>query len=381
MDAMRKATGSIARLIRLTFTPRAWKRLIRETRIRRQQDQAIRNFDRKTSKLIVFLVPGADKVTGAERISGGTISITSLREESLQLKEVHRAEVIMSTLPNEYLLFRHKRFANQTDVFRFTQLRQYFSHVKEVLFHLPEFTCTDFMEYIDNKDRQWMERLEKVHINVMNQNVLLMPSATELSKLKQLAQIVTATTAHQRYCTPHYRQLYNVPLHKLSVWISPEKYTFRKYADKENLIVVSPDSHPMKDKVLDKLATIPGLRVQIIRNLTYEQYKSTIAQAKWALTFGEGLDGYIIEPIFSGAIAFAVYNEDFFTPDFKDLSTLYPSFDHLLDVIVKDMARLDDEEVYKDYQQEQFDLCAKYYSGQQYRENIKRFYESNYTFK
>jgi len=289
--------------------------------------------------------------------------------------------VIMCTLPNEYLLFRHKLFANRTDVFRFTQLRQYFSDAKEVLFHVPEFMCTYFMEYLEDGDRQWIEGLEKVHINVMNQNVLLMPSAAELGQLKQLAQVVTATTAHQRYCNAHYRQVYNVPLHKLSVWISPEKYTFRKYSDKENLIVVSPDSHPMKDSVLEKLAAIPGLHVQIIRNLTYEQYKSTIARAKWALTFGEGLDGYIIEPIFSGAVAFAVYNEEFFTPDFKELPTVYRSYDHLLETIVNDIERLDDEHLYKDYQQVQFDLCAKYYSAEQYRKNIRSFYENNYTFK
>lgn len=137
----------------------------------------------------------------------------------------------------------------------------------------------------------------------------------------------------------------------------------------------------MKDSVLEKLAAIPGLHVQIIRNLTYEQYKSTIARAKWALTFGEGLDGYIIEPIFSGAVAFAVYNEEFFTPDFKELPTVYRSYDHLLETIVNDIERLDDEHLYKDYQQVQFDLCAKYYSAEQYRKNIRSFYENNYTFK
>ncbi len=375
------AIGSVTRLVRLSFKARAWKRLMKETRIRRQQDKAIHSFDRKARKLVVFLIPGADKVSGAEKISGGTISIVSLREESSLLKDVHHAEVIMCTLPNEYLLFRHKLFVNQTDVFRFAQLRRYFSDAKEVLFHLPEFTCTYFMEYLEDNDRQWIEGLEKVHINVMNQNVLLMPSPAELGQLKQLAQVVTATTAHQRYCSAHYRQVYNIPLHKLSVWISPEKYTFRKYGEKENLIVVSPDEHPMKEKVLDKLAAIPGLRVQIIRNLTYEQYKSTIARAKWALTFGEGLDGYIIEPIFSGAVAFAVYNEEFFTPDFKELPTVYRSYDHLLETIVNDIERLDNGHLYKDYQQVQFDLCAKYYSAEQYRKNIKSFYENNYTFK
>jgi len=67
----------------------------------------------------------------------------------------------------------------------------------------------------------------------------------------------------------------------------------------------------MKEAVLGELKQVAGLSVQIIRNLTYDQYKSLVSRAKWALTFGEGLDGYFIEPVFSGAIAFAVYNEQF----------------------------------------------------------------------
>ncbi|MBS1660107.1 MAG: hypothetical protein JST68_03550 [Bacteroidetes bacterium] len=381
MTIIRKTVHSINRTGRLLLKPRAWKRLRVESGVRRQQNRAIRLLDRKTDRLIVFLVPGADKLTGAERISGGIISITSLKEESGLLKEVHGAEVILCTMPEEYLLFQHKLFANNSPVFRFPQLRQHFSHVKEVLFHLPEFCSRDFIGMLDKKDREWIAGLQKVHINVLNQNILLMPSVEELHGLKEIAHQLTMTTAHQRYCTPVQRQHYGVPLHKFSVWISPEKYTFKKYKDKENLIVVSPDGHPMRDTVLERLNAIPGLRVQIIRNLTYEEFKATVAKAKWTLTFGEGLDAYIIEPIFSGAIGFAVYNEDFFTPDFKDLPTLYSSYDELLARIAGDIERLDKEAAFEPYQKEQYDILTKYYSFSEYRSNLRLFYEGKYTFQ
>lgn len=381
MTIIRNTVNSIIRAGGLLFKARAWKRLRAEYGVKRQQDKAIRHLDPKAEKLIVFIIPGADKLTGAERISGGVISITSLKEESTLLREVHGAEVIMCTFPQEHLLFRHKLFANQTDVFRFPQLSSYFSEVKEVLFHLPEFVCRDFTGHLDQKDRQWLQDIPSLHINVLNQNILFMPSVEELNSLRQLADKMTMTTAHQRYCTLHYRQFYDTPLHKLSVWISPEKYTFRTYREKENLMVISPDRHPMKEKVLERLSAIPGLKIQIIRDLTYEQYKATIARAKWSLTFGEGLDGYIIEPVFSGAIGFAVYNEEFFTPDFRELPTLYSSYEELLDKIGDDMKRLDTEEVYNEHQRQQFDLCAKYYSFEEYRSNIRRFYEGKYTFQ
>lgn len=354
------------------------RRIIREASIRREQDRSITRYDNQTRKLIVFLIGGPEP-SGKEKISGGIMSIVSLCEESAELKTVTDAEVIMCTMRHEPLIFHHRQFANKTEVFRFAQLAEYFPHLEEVIFHLPEYNCQYFLDHLLDKDRKWLAGLRTLHINILNQNILLMPTAATIASLKQTATRITVTTAHQRYCNPKYRQQYGVSLHKLSVWISPEKYRFTGYAEKENLIVVSPDSRPLKEKVLEKLTSIEGLSIQVIQGLTYEQYKETIARAKWTLTFGEGLDAYIIEPIFSGAIGFAVYNEDFFTPDFKGLPTIYGSYETLLDTIVADIRRLDHQESFNACQRQQFDLCASYYSFEEYRRNILKFYKGEYT--
>ena len=360
-------------------SPRMRKRIFAERKIKKQQDKAIGHFDPAAKKLVVFLVPGADMATGTDKISGGILSIVSLCQESAAMKDIHQAEVIMCTMRNEHLLFRHSQFVNHTDVFRYSQLSKYFTAAQEVIFHLPEFVCEYFLRHLTGADKNWIAGLRHVHLNILNQNIRLMPSREVIQRLEKLASKVTATTAHQKYCNERYRQEQGIPLHKFSVWISPEKYTFRDYAEKENLIVVSPDTSPMKQAVLDKLSTIPGLTVQIIQNLTYEKYKETIAGAKWALTFGEGLDGYIIEPIFSGAIGFAVYNEEFFTPDFETLPTIYASYEQLLDRIRDDIRRLDNEDNFVAYQKEQFALCARYYSYETYLANIKAFYKGQYS--
>jgi hypothetical protein len=365
--------------VKFLVRSRERKRIFKEINIRKKQDEEIKRYNAQAEKLIVFMVPGADILTGTDKISGGIISIVSLCEESARLKEIHGAEVIMCTMANEHLLWHHTQFANKTDVFRHDQLRSYFTGVKEIIIHLPEYTCIYFLENLGRNDLRWLKQIKQVHINIMNQNVLLMPEVNVINQLKQLATKVTATTAHQKYCNQHYRQLYNIPLHKFSVWISPEKYTFKKYGEKENLMVVSPDEHPTKEIILNKLAAIPGLQVQIIRNLTYEQYKNTIARAKWALTFGEGLDGYIIEPAFSGAVGFAVYNENFFTSDFEELPTIYGSYEQLLQQIVSDIERLNDEQAFSTCQSMLFSLCAKYYSQSTYEYNIRSFYEGHYT--
>jgi len=144
-------------------------------------------------------------------------------------------------------------------------------------------------------------------------------------------------------------------------------------------MIISPDEHELKSAVLGTISkNMPDIRLQIIQNLTYEEFKSTISRAKWALTFGEGLDGYFIEPIFSGCVGFAVYNEQFFTHDFRSCRTVYPSYQSLLDSICNDMTELDNEDSFTRYQREQYECCAKYYSYQQYQDNIFSFYRKYY---
>jgi hypothetical protein len=65
-------------------------------------------------------------------------------------------------------------------------------------------------------------------------------------------------------------------------------------------------------------------------------------RAKWSLTFGEGLDGYFAEPVWSGGVAFAVFNDRFFTPAFAELETIYPSWAALMQRMPLDLQRLDE---------------------------------------
>jgi hypothetical protein len=366
-------------LFRFIYYKQERAKVFREFKIKSKQNQLIKQYDPDAKKIIVFLVTGADWHTGTDKISGGTISIVSLCEESRKLKEVHNAEVIMCSFPGSHLLLHHTQFKNTTIVFRFHQIRSYFKNADTVLLHIPEFLSTDFLNALSYKDKLWLKNL-RAHLNIMNQNIQLMPSPADINELKNFDFKVTITTAHQQYCNQFYRELYKVSLHKFSVWISPEKYHFRVYEEKDNIIVVSPDQHEMKDAVLRALKSVDNLRVQIIQNLTYEKYKEVISKAKWAITFGEGLDGYVIEPVFSGTVAFTVFNKDFFTEDYKKAKGIYESYNQLLSNIVNDIKDIDNKQSYQDFQKQQFDLFAKHYNYKVYQNNIKYFYEEKYTY-
>ena len=144
---------------------------------------------------------------------------------------------------------------------------------------------------------------------------------------------------------------------------------------------MSPDPHPTKEKVLHRIAqACPDLTIKIIENLSYADYLDLARRAKWSLTFGEGLDGYFAEPVFCGGVSFAVFNDRYFTPPFSSLETVYPSWEVLMGTITEDIKRLDELTAYNRCWRPAYDLLSSLYSTEQFRQNLRMFYRSEYTF-
>jgi hypothetical protein len=359
------------------------QKLVRERKIKPIQTKLFNkeyNTD-TTKKLIVFIVPGADRFTGNETMSGGVISILSIAEETKKIFDKNKeVSTIVCTINEDNLLLKYQNFENNFNIYDY-KFVSYFNNLSEIIVHIPDYMAVHFYNVLTKKNIIFFNETHQVHFNIMNQNINLMPLPKEMEPLKNLASLTTVTTAHQQYSTQYHRNFYGVPLHKLSVWISPEQYTFKQKNEKENLLIYSPDEHLDKEKIINKLKEVGGLKLQMIKGITYTEFKEVISKAKWALTFGEGLDGYILEPIFSGAIGFAVYNEDFFTAEYKRLKTIYNSYDDLYNRIVEDINFLDNDKEYKDYQQIQYNICKSQYSSEVYKKNIEKFYKQEYTFK
>lgn len=331
-------------------------------------------YPRNAEKLIIFLTPGYDVV------NGGILSISSIYGETVKLKHIHGAEVIMCTIPGHPLLLRYTQFKNQNYMYGFSQVLSYFQNLHSLMIHIPECRIDQFLRGISDKDHSKIIRIENVDINIMIQNIEALCSMRDIDELRKLGRL-TCTTAHEQYATSQMRERLGFPLHKLSVWASPEQYNRVEYGQKEELMIVSPDAHPQKPEVLSLISRqFPRLRIKIIKNLTYEKYRDVISQAKWALTFGEGLDGYFIETIFSGGVSFSSFNSMFFTEDFNSLRTVYDSYDIMLEKICSDISALDNETDYTGYQNKQHEMCSKYYSYEQYIRNLELFYKGEYTY-
>lgn len=354
------------------------KKVFREIGIRREQNILLNEqHSSQAERLIVFVVSGADWFTGKDQISGGILSIASIYEETVKLAEIHKSEVIMVTEPNAHLLLRHEEFPNKINVFRFTQLQK-FKNLKSVIVHVPEYMVNEKMS---SALKNHLES-NAMHLNILNQRYDLMPDKSRIDELKKQGWFITQTTAHDKYSTLGYKNKYGIPLHKLSVFASPEKYNFNTLHEKENIILFSPDSDSLKKDVLTNLKSkFSNFQFIEIKNMKYTDYLRLQERSKFMITFGEGLDFYFIESFFSGGIAFAIYNENFFKDSFKNAGFLFSSNQQMLDSITEKINTvLMDESLYSQMSKEGFDLCAEEYSSLKYRENLKNFYEGKYTF-
>jgi len=291
--------------------------------------------------------------------------------ESQKLDNIHRAGVYVCSMPGGPTLHRLTKFENQIEVLSFDLLLDVLDDDAWVHINLPEICIGEFIECGSNLVE--LQKRKKYSFNVMLQNIDFIPSRKLIERIKSLG-VVTLTTAHKAYCNEGTAKLLGVAIWHWSVWVSPEKYKFVKFEDKENLIVYSPDENPFRKKTLEALfGGLPGFKFKEIRGIKFEEYKAIIGRAKFSLTFGEGLDGYFVEPIFSGSIGCAVYNERFFTSEYRALPFVYDSWSELISVLPNKLLSLGVDE-YVEAQSRQFEVIARNYAHVEYVANLKTYY-------
>lgn len=332
-----------------------------------------RAIPRSTKRLIVFLSPGH------EFRAGGVMAIALMYDESKALHHLHQAEVAICTLPGDPPLARYSWFENSRYMLDLESLLKRCNKLDYLLLHIPDYAVNQVLRWLAAASSTVMQNIRAVHLNVMVFNIEMM-KGQDVAGLASFGK-VTCTTAHKAYSNPVTRGALGVPLHSLVICTGPEFYSRSSYYEKEDLLVISNDRHPIKEEVLSRiLQALPKLRIQVIEDLSYDDYKKLIRRAKWSLTFGEGLDGYFAEPVFSGTISFAVYNDQFFTPDFTKLETVYPTWDVLADHIAGDIQRLDEPDAYNRCWQQEFDLLSDELNTDRFRKNLQLFYRGAYTY-
>lgn len=345
-------------------------------------DQAIKiqnNYDltllRNASKLILFLVPPEVDITG------GIMSIYSLYKCSREINT--DALCLISTYPGPYTHAYNDRFLNNEQVYRFSQIIDNCHNLDSLMIHIPEYYLEKFYKDLSKKDLKFLKSMKNLHINVLNQNIDEMPRPKVVNHLRKLTHKITQTIAHDAYVTQEICNKYNIPTHLASVSIDLSPYKVYSFEEKEKIIALSPDNNEYREQVVNVLKeAFPDWRLITVNNMTFSEYMSLIGRAFFTVTFGEGMDGYFLQPEVVGSVGFAVYNDKFF-PDasWNSLKNVYNSYEGMIEEIADFMKLiLRNRVLYEQTVAETLVKMQSIYKPEAFRDNLERFYRGNYDF-
>jgi hypothetical protein len=359
-------------LVRQKLAPfrRSWRNLIKRWSLRRSG--AV-----KSRKLIIFMVPGG------EYISGGILSIFSLHNFSREMLDTHGAEVLMSFFPGEgWATWRYVMFDNDVTIYPFEMIMSACRRAEEILLHLPEYAAPAILESIGWDRLRALRLSHGLRVNILNQNNLMMPGEEFLSRLRDCLPEATCTTAHKRYTTREHRLAWGLPTHLLPAWTAPDESPATPFETKKDLMIVSPDQSPYRERVLKRIAAeLPHIELKQISRMRYQDYLELEKSAKWSLTFGEGLDGYLLGVTLRGGLGLAVFNEDFFTPEYRGLRTVFPGYDALEGGVVEVIKSLDNKAAFEECNAAMRPILEATWSPKLTREALRNYYASNLTFR
>lgn len=330
---------------------------------------------REARELVVFVVPSLPLV------NGGVMSIFSLCRQTREIRpDLH---CLIVTWPGFYTHAVNRNFKNDEQVHRWKQIVRQARQVQRMVLHLPEFYATRFPAELDRQSEAFLKAIPELHINILNQNIELMPRRAELSELRDLTANLTQTTAHDRYATQEVCDKWGIPTHHFSVHIDRSQYPALPFDRKSKTLVLSPDPNPFKEEILARLREgLPDYRQVVVKGLTFDRYMHLVSSSRFSLTFGEGFDGYFCDPFEVGGLGLAVYNDEFF-PDasWLELRNVYRTFQDMLDRVVDDIRFLEkNPQEYDRLSAQALGRIHSLYGLEKFKDNLTRFYDGRYDF-
>jgi hypothetical protein len=326
--------------------------------------QPANRFSADCKSFVVFLI------TGWDFVNGGIMSICSIAGETRRLLSANDVSVVVCTAYGQPRMLRLTKFENDIEIFAFEDLLKWFPTGSEVLVHVPDlrvssFVCNHLHIYRTRPDLKW-------RFNILLQNIDRIPSNEAVACLQQLGP--TTATINHKASTAAAKSLC-CPIHYLSWIISAEDYQRVGYADKKNMIAISPDTHPAKKEIVGLMRkALPDHRVVEIRNMTYQRYKSIIRDAKFMFTFGEGLDGYFVESIFSGAVAMAIFEDRYFTSEYRSLPGIFQDSDTAISSVMTFLRDTNKSAAFPLIAERQINVVSGTFRRDLYQNNLREFY-------
>ena len=195
---------------------------------------------------------------------------------------------------------------------------------------------------LSEEERKYFASRDNVHINILNQNIKLMPEKERFSGLRDIAGSLSQSVAHHAYFNQAIANKYDLPTLLLPAYTDLSAYPAADFDAKEKLIIYSPDEAPNKEACLEQISrNLPDFELIEIRDITFDRFMDYATRCMFSISFGEGFDGYLAQPIHQGGIGFTAYNEDFFpSPHFKGYYNIFEDERQMVKCICDRMAKL-----------------------------------------
>jgi hypothetical protein len=323
-----------------------------------------------TKKLMVIFVPEHPTM------SGGIYSMFSIAKQMRRLKRYHGFDVIVMTRPNPTGLtyFRNRNFVNSENVYRIEQLLMC-QGVEELYIHVPEYAAESFVENLTHSELNYLLTRDKFYVNLLNQNIKLMPEKESFAPLRRICDGMSQSVAHHAYFSQNIADKYDLPTLLLPAFTDLSEYPKTDFTEKEKLIIYSPDDNPHKEACLKRLQhELPEFELREIRDITFDHFMDLATRCMFSITFGEGFDGYLAQPIHQGGLGFAVFNDEFFpAPHFTKYDNIFGSPEEMTDQLPKRIRKLQSDRTAYDRLNAEF--CKEYeqlYSFDDYIARIKK---------
>lgn len=308
-------------------------------------------------------------------ISGGMLSVDRFVRHSLDLQEEYGFTVVQSGVPLPNAVTPNTYFSYASEVVDFKHLVKHARPAK-LLLNIPECYLEVFFDGLTDDLYAWLWSIEDLRINILNQSDELMPPQYWIEEARLLCNgKLSMTMAHVRYCTWEKAEQYGCPVALLTPFL-PEFYR-TPFAEKEKIIALSNDDNPHRAEVVDILRReLPDFRLITIRDMTLEEYKKLISRAMFTVTFGEGYDGYFIEPYLSGSIGICVYNDVFFPKNIAMLPVMYRTWEELKQRVAEDIrAREGSADLYEQTSEAGRKEVLRFTNNTRSEQDLRRLYQ------
>ena len=326
------------------------------------------------------------------RMCGGQMSLFSLCKFSKEILEPS-VPVLITTMPGKYTYAHNNNFENNLNIMRWEQIAKIIKNKKEVILHIPEVCIKNpetgelLFDRLTEHDYEVLKSIEKLQINILNQNIELIPDNDILDSLKKITENITQTVAHDKTCNQSLANKYNMPVHLFSGFYELPDVKKYSLSEKENLILFSPDlptnGLKYKEEFIKKIIkSFPNYRIERIFGYSFEDYCALTARAKFVISFGEGFDGYFNNSPLLGTMGLAVFNRKFFPDDgWLQNPNVYDSFEQMSEKIVADMKYyLENPAEYYSVIKNHRSKVYSLYSKEKTKKKLNDFYNKNYDF-